>query len=106
VDVERLRRQLQRTVYAVAASQIHRAPDIICEFQNLRTGVISRVFYDASQRLMQARRLLGRKVAGLTEAHRPGRCEAKPSTLGCRHCGFRIILRQASAEVLTGPCSE
>ena len=89
-DPERLRRQLQPMVYAVAASQIYRAPDVTCEFQNLRTGGISRVSYDASQ-LKRARWVLEHKVAGLAEAHLQGRFKAKPSIRSCRNCGFRII---------------
>ena len=77
-------------VYAVAASQIYRAPDVTCEFQNLRTGGISRVSYDASQ-LKRARWVLEHKVAGLAEAHLQGRFKAKPSIRSCRNCGFRII---------------
>ena len=100
-DVERLRRELQPMVYAVAASQIYQAPDVTCEFHNLRTGGISRVSYDASQ-LKRARRVLERKVAELAEAHRLGRFKAKPSTQSCRNCGFRIICDEGrSAEALT-----
>ncbi len=89
-DVERLRWELQSMVYAVAASEIYRTLDVTCEFQNLRSGAISRVNYDASQ-LKRARWVLESMVAGLAKDHLLGRFKAKPSTRSCRNCAFRVL---------------
>jgi len=89
-DVDRLRRKLQPMVYAVASTQVYRVPEVTCEFQYLRTGVISQVTYDAKQ-LGRARWVLERKVSELADAHRGGRFDARPTARRCRECGFRTL---------------